>query len=171
MFGEMPMSDPKDNVTASYEATVSHWTHAEDTRWSLLSNYFTGSSILILAWAALFTSQAPYRRLVSTILAIGGVLISFLWAGLSHRANGFVRIYSELGMRLERELVKDLKATGNNPDPWFPFNTAENYRSALNRPARYITSRFTVVSVPLVFALIYAIFAWIGIHSPQVNPK
>lgn len=161
----MHESEHKQYLTEGYDATLQHWTHAEDTRWSLLNNYFTGSSILILAWAALFTSHAPYRRLLSAVLASSGVFISLLWAGLSHRANGFVNMYTKLGIRLEEEFGKKLALEQNSP---FPFMNAEKHRSTLGCPARCVNSRFTVVAVPFVFALIYVFLAWVAIASPRL---
>jgi hypothetical protein len=32
-------------LTTAYGAAVQHWVHAEETRWTLLYNYFMGSSI------------------------------------------------------------------------------------------------------------------------------
>jgi hypothetical protein len=161
------MPDPKDKLNSAYEATVDHWTHAEDTRWSLLNNYLTGNSILILAWAALFTSQAPYRRFLCAVLAVGGLFISILWAGLSHRGNGFIHMYANLGISIENELGEGLKRPEQTTS-WFPFTNAGNHRSRIRRPARWFSSRFTVVSVPLVFALIYVLLACVAIGSSPV---
>jgi hypothetical protein len=46
------------NEDSVYSAISQHWVHSEQTRWTLLSNFLTANSILLLAWATIF-ADAP----------------------------------------------------------------------------------------------------------------
>jgi hypothetical protein len=62
-MGTDPTPRPPDgeNLRTVYTATTDHWIHAEETRWSLLYNYCMASSILLIAWAEVFTSNHACR--------------------------------------------------------------------------------------------------------------
>jgi hypothetical protein len=149
-----------EDLKIAYEATVQHWIHAEETRWSLLNNYFTGCSILLLTWAAVFTSHdVPYRRLISGLLAGTGLIISILWARLSHRANEFVYAYGELGVRLERGF-------GRDGPTQFPFHSSQLRRSQLGAKSG-VSSSVTVVLVPSLFAVLYLFLVILAVRLRQ----
>jgi len=97
-------SEPTESgVFAAYQAVNQHWRHAEQERWSILYNFFTANSILLLAWAAL-SSITPTKKLALLVLSLSGVLISFLWIAIESRVNNFIKRYGELGETVENQL-------------------------------------------------------------------
>jgi hypothetical protein len=149
-------------LRVAYEAATQHWIHAEETRWTLLYNYFMGTNILLIAWATIFASQLPGRKLLLGALALCGSLVSVLWIFLADRASGFVQIYSRLGEELETSLGKKTNA---DPNFSFPFIKARKYREELAGIPRLITSSLAVVAVPALFAILYLILVSIVVCS------
>jgi len=81
-----------DENTTLYHASVQHWSHAEQIRWTLLYNYLMASTILLLAWATVFASAVPLsiswpKRIALVVLPTAGLLLSVLWIGLGLRAS------------------------------------------------------------------------------------
>ena len=141
-------------LTTAYSAIVQHWVHAEETRWTLLYNYFMGSSILLLAWAAVFTSASPGRRFLLVVLAASGLVISVLWICLLDRASGFIRMYSDLGRSVE-ESLKARERDGN--DFALPFTCADKHRDAITGIRRFGASWVAAIVVPAVFLGVYLV--------------
>jgi hypothetical protein len=157
------MASDSHDFSVAYSATIHHWIHAEQTRWTLLYNYFMGSSILVLAWGSIFAASAmKYRLLLLIALASCGLVISAIWIVLVHRANGFVHEYSLLGERLEQSLAQEStsEATAN-----YPFNSAKNHRATLGGVARIFSSRLSIILVPSMFAFLFAIFLFVAIRG------
>jgi hypothetical protein len=135
-----------------YQAASQHWAHAEQIRWTLLYNYLMGSSILLIAWAAVFAGAVTSGRLaVLFLLSFVGFLLSVAWAGLGWRGSTFVSVYAKLGNDLE-DLID--RAGGQSGVPG-PFGVAGNHRRDLKAPVAWAESRVIVIGVPLVFAVAY----------------
>lgn len=157
----------EEHLKTAYDATVQHWVHAEETRWSLVTNYFTGSSILLLTWAAVFTSEhVSHRKLISGVFALIGLVISIVWAVLAYRSNAFVIAYREEAAKLETKLAKSEAEA-------FPFHVART----VGKKTHGVNTRATVVVVPLLFAAIYLILIVLSLSyagsatQPQVISK
>lgn len=151
-------SPEEQRLRVAYEAATKHWIHAEETRWTLLYNYFMGSSILLIAWATIFTSHSTGRTPLLAALASCGCVVSVLWIFLANRASGFVQMYSRLGEDLETSLAKKTNAEPNFPSP---FIKATKYRDELSGISRLFTSSRAVVVVPALFAILYLILIFI----------
>jgi len=129
-----------------YTATTQHWQHSEQNRWTMLNNYFTGNSILLLAWGSIFASTQSGKLLVLIALSLTGVLISILWLGLEIRAHGFVKMYATLGEQLE----DDFKIETDTP-----FISAKIYRDTIAGLARFTTSGNIGMGIPTIFLILY----------------
>lgn len=152
--------EPTTTLTiAAYQAVNQHWAHAEQERWAILYNFLMASTILLLAWAAVFASTAStFRTVVLVGLAAAGAAVSLLWVTIVCRVNTFIRIYGELGERVEAQL--GIGAVG-------PFHAGERLRfeerqhpkdgALMDRWGRKLVSRQFVVAVPLLFAFIYLV--------------
>jgi hypothetical protein len=169
-------SEPKeDGIRAVYDAVNKHWSHAEQLRWSILYNFLTANSILVVAWAAIYSQKSTEKTILIT-LPVVGFIMSILWCLLEHRANTFVKGYGELGGEVEKQLPLGLGHLG-------PFKRGEEIRegkyvggrgrgnlSQMGRPCAFILSLmdrlgacafipsacFAVV-VPALFALVYIV--------------
>ena len=157
------MSNGDDERRALYAATVEHWTHSEQVRWALLYNCLMASTILLLAWAAIFSaaSDGVATRLILALLACSGVVISFVWVALGRRASSFVTMYSKAGLDLE-------KPRGSEPIPAGPFACADCHRRALKDAkswelAKWAPSEFVVMLVPGIFVVVYVVLAVVGV--------
>jgi len=164
-YGRYPrkLDELSSSKTTIYQTITDHWQHAEDIRWTLLNNYFVGSSILLLAWTALFTSH-PRSFIVGPLLlglSLLGVFISSLWVCIQFRANGFVETYIEQGVKWEKTIQNEI-----NPDG--PFIASDIYRKEKIRGlARVGKSGFVCVIVPFGFWILYVFLIGVSIklHS------
>ena len=156
---------PDPELVAAYQAVNHHWAHAEQERWAILYNFLMASTILLLAWAAVFASMpSPLRKVVLVLLAAAGAAVSLLWVTIGCRVNTFIRAYGEVGEEVEDQL--DLGSVG-------PFHAGERVRLAekenpkvgtmFDRWGRKIPSSRFVVIVPLIFALVYAILICVSV--------
>ncbi|HSL83828.1 MAG TPA: hypothetical protein VLF66_13715, partial [Thermoanaerobaculia bacterium] len=144
---------------ATYQAVNQHWAHAEQERWAILYNFLMASTILLLAWAAVFASEPSLlRRIVLAVLALAGATISLLWVTIGCRVSSFIRVYGELGEQVERQL--GIGSVG-------PFHAGERLRieekrnptdgTMMDRWGRKVASRQFMVILPLLFATIYVL--------------
>ena len=158
-----PGEDKRDvsglDAQAAYQAINHHWAHAEQERWSILYNFLMASTILLLAWATLFgATQSTIKTVVLALLSLGGIAISGLWITIGCRVNTFIKRYGELGE--EAEVRLGIGEIG-------PFHGGEGLRREERRSetgadilewvGSLIPSRYFVVIIPSVFALIYLV--------------
>jgi hypothetical protein len=112
------------NEDSVYSAISQHWVHSEQIRWTLLSNFLMGNSILLVAWATIFVgSNTPpvwARTSVLVVFASAGLVLSFAWIGIVLRSGKFRDMYAKLGS----------KAEGQPPPVGAPFTSAEAVRLA-----------------------------------------
>jgi hypothetical protein len=108
--------------TALYQTASQQWTHAEQIRWTLLYNYLMASTILLLAWSAVFapSDHSFEKAVVLALLAFAGISLSALWVALGLRATGFVRRYAAAGCERSRThqshwYFSELRSSGG---PW-----------------------------------------------------
>ncbi|MBI1930490.1 hypothetical protein HYR99_40380 [Candidatus Poribacteria bacterium] len=158
-----PSPDPAQSRMTVYQVAAQQWAHAEQIRWTLLYNYLMASTILLLAWATVFTSNQPLRGVILAILAIGGTFLSVLWVALGARASGFVAMYARVGVTLEDSIQPPDLATGVNIQG--PFTSAKDHRQAINGIARLVPSRFVVSCVPGMFAILYVFLTFISLYA------
>lgn len=162
----MHNSDETDQASLSawvglYQTASQQWAHAEQIRWTLLYNYLMASTILLLAWAAVFASsdRSVTKAGVLVLLALGGVALSSLWVALGARATGFVRTYAAAGEKLEVEFIK----AANIAPPNSPFAVAREHRRDVKGIARQAPSSFVLWIVPTVFLLLYNVLSWVSL--------
>jgi hypothetical protein len=148
---EQMNSDPTSSRIALYQATAQSWVHAEQIRWTLLYNYLMTTSILLLAWAAVFTTNSAKSIWVLLVLAASGLLVSLIWIPLGIRASGFVTMYGQLGGILESyiELGSSLESARG------PFRTAADYRRSIRGAAQFTSSWRVLRIIPTIFAAVY----------------
>ncbi len=147
---------------ALYQTASQQWSHAEQIRWTLLYNYLMASTILLLAWSAVFASSCSREKaIVLVLLSLGGAGLSGLWVALGLRATGFVRKYAEAGLTLEAGFIK---ATGISP-PNAPFAVAREHREQVTGLARRASSAVVLWIVPTVFLLIYVGLVWVSVRD------
>jgi len=149
-------------VLAAYQAVNQHWSHAEQERWSILYNFLTANAVLLVAWAAIYSSQNHTKTLILVVLSLGGVAISFLWLTIGSRVNSFIKRYGQLGEMVEKKL--HLHALGSfhsgetiRSDEHLESGKGRGKRPLLERLGAFIPSRVFVLLIPTLFALIYFI--------------
>lgn len=136
--------------------------HVENRAWAALYNFLTGNSILVLAWATLYTLNPEREGIVFILvpLAFMGILGGIAWALLGARNWEYVR-----------ELVKKRRAleamTWNADIP-------ENHRlSALEDLVHSRWGRLFPISyqsvilsaTPICFSLLYLILLTVAVWS------
>jgi hypothetical protein len=144
------------HLAAVYSAASQQWGHAEQVRWTLLYNFLMAATILLLAWAAVFSSEARSvaRTIALEAMCIAGLLLSVSWLGLALRANGFVHHYAKFGRSLEAER---LKVVG-------PFLSADDYRDSIIGLARLFPSRFILWLVPTLFGFVFLVASLVSLR-------
>lgn len=151
-------TDPDDtngDARLLYEVTSSHWSHAEQIRWTLLYNLLVASTILILAWAAVFAVSPKPKgaRVALMALAVVGVLISIIWVFLEDRANGFVAMYGTVGREAEGRISSTRGA----------FLAADDHRERLHGLSAFVRTSRVVIWVPCLFLLLFVILVVLSI--------
>ncbi len=164
-------AEKRSELIVAYDAIHQHWVHAEEERWSILNNFLVASTILLLAWAAVFVTQATTpRRIVLILLSLGGLGISSLWITIASRVSIFIDLYTRLGEEVEGSL--------NLPNG--PFVQAkERIRHGKGLEARLtgwpnrmidslglkISSRVFVTLIPGVYAVVCIVLLIISIFT------
>jgi hypothetical protein len=142
----------------NYQVTSQHWAHAEQIRWTLLYNYLMASTILLLAWATIFTTSHQWRQFVLFLLSLSGVLISSIWIALGIRASRFVDMYAQLGRMYESP---SQVTEGSLPGP---FTSANDHRNSIRGPARWVSSHLVLKCVPGIFVVVYLLLIFISVQ-------
>jgi hypothetical protein len=135
-------SDPR------YVAAVDLWCHLDQARHTALYNYLMASTILLLAWGTIFATNIfpRSRHDILNVLALAGVVISFVWAAYGIRANKYVIEYEKMAINYEKTFL--------NPDTW-PFHQRRTIRDSLPWPGRWASSKYIIPGVPFLFFLVY----------------
>lgn len=136
-----------------YQVAAQHWAHAEQIRWTLLYNYLMASTILLLAWATVFTANNPTKRWVLLALSLAGMILSAVWVALGASATGFIRTYERTGLTAE---VNVQRSNG-------PFAAAHEHRQSVTGIAKLAPSWFVLRLVPSLFVALYLLLAFISI--------
>jgi hypothetical protein len=152
-------SKPKDDsaaAIAAYQAVAAHWAHAEQVRWLVVYNYSMASTVLLLAWAAVFATNysAGVKSVILIVLSAAGVLLTSLWLVLQLRANGFVHAYEIAGHNAEEALG----VTG-------AFAAAKAHREDPKTRFAKLGTRYVAPAVLIIFAVVYVVLLSISIHA------
>ncbi len=141
-----------------YQVFSEHWAHAEQIRWTLLSNFLVAMSIVLLGWAAVVSASLPSgldKAAILRLFCFAGIILSLVWLALSMRCNTFVKMYADKASEVEGKIVKIGGA----------FRAAEEHRKktikrfSLLRLAR---SSYVADFIPVVFLVIYALLLFLG---------
>ena len=105
------MQTPTDSklVDGSVYSVISeHWVHSEQIRWTLLSNFLTANSILLVAWATIYVADGrppPWARTcVLVAFASAGLFLSLVWVGIVLRSSKFVKMHIDFGCKAEGQM-------------------------------------------------------------------
>lgn len=128
---------------AQYCAAVALTAGSEQVRWGRLNTFLVASSILFLAWIALFVapqSLDPARERIMFGVCIFGILTGISWAGLGYRTSKHREFYEGC--------AKDLEPSGG---------VVSRGKVLVGNPFPLWASRYIVVALPLVFCAAYLI--------------
>src|SRR5438552_2911872 len=104
-----------------YAAIIQMVIHAETISWNRFYNFLMGNSVLVVAWAAVFSSQAVsvLVSIVLSVICLFGVCSGIVWAELGKRSREHVDKHFNQG----RDVEKDPKSWEENAvaDSWKPF--------------------------------------------------
>ncbi len=145
----------KISIKEVYSSLVQLATEAESITWNRFYNFLMGNSILILAWATMFSITSPSRMATHVLVAIcvvGGVS-GLIWAALGNRGRKFVYLYIDLGVQMEA----DATCWQNELDKYKPFTKIKESRETL--PYSWSGSRYLLTIGPCVFTLLYILLA------------
>ncbi len=154
----------------AYEAVNQHWLHAENIRWTILSNFLTGNSIFILTWVAILSSKAGGEKYLLGLTALAGLILSLVWVGIEARSSIFINQYSLLGKHLEEKLsIKKVgvfnrsialrAAQKNLPEKDIPVVepkiTHDELQKTIEKRLAPVPTYLVVIIIPGVFIVVY----------------
>lgn len=191
MFGNTKVKTTVITIRDLYSVLTQLVIHAESISWNRLYNFLTCNSILVLAWATAYVSQAPNPdcKIVLVAFCILGAASGIVWAELGKRGRAYLDHY--------RDQAKDLEKQPNAfspdiPKDFWPFQSdvkgscQENLKvsppgkmgeqkqaSACSPPCRYFeillgpyygTSRRILKVVPYLFTALYCLLFVLSIR-------
>jgi len=139
-----------------YSEIIANIIHAESITWERFYSFLMASSILVLAWAALYKPNSGPSLILFTI-SVFGSLMSLSWAALGYRGRRYHQLYVKLACRMEK------------PDRW-PLGLEEYRMLTRSRRLRkelpffFGGSRFLLVSIPLAFLILYLALAVVSLR-------
>jgi hypothetical protein len=144
-----------------YQMLTTHWAHADQQRQTLLYNFLTAGSVLIIAWVTVFNFPSTIRAFfLSAAISIIGIVASLLWWRIGIRSNGYIDMYERVGREIERDM--------ENPNTW-PFHHREQYRGTVIRfLGREIRAGTINIVIPILFLAFFSIsilIAWVRLIS------
>lgn len=145
------------DVPHVYGVVSSQWSHTEQVRWTILNNFLVACTVLAVAWATVYAGARPTDARTTCalwLLAGAGFLLSLVWVPLLDRANRFVKVYQDVLEAAEQRFPRGDQLATHQAErarkrPMFPF----------------IQSRWVLLIVPGVFALLYVALAAITVLS------
>jgi len=134
-----------------YSLLCSLINNAESISWNRFNSFLLFNSIIILAWATVYSKSTPLPILQST-LTILGLIGCFFWCALGLRGRKNVNMFLEIGRKIETD------STGEKP-----LTKAEELRD--KQPFSWAGSVYIITIVPLFIAALYAILLWLSITN------
>lgn len=133
-----------------YETFSNLVIHSENVRWNRFNNLLIINSVLILAWATIFSSTKciPSKEAVLTIICFTGIVIGLLWAWLGKRSCRYLEAF-----HTEAEILERLEKNYKMP---MPFEVSGRLREiARNSISKIATSTTIVIYIPIFFSIIF----------------
>lgn len=128
-----------------YGSIVQLVIHAENISWNRFNNFLIAASVLVIAWATIYSSgqDSCASRVIQSFICLLGFFCGFAWARLGCRSRDYLDMYFELGEEIEK---------GKDESEIKLFQRPTDIR-----PNRFIysSSRFLLMAVPIAFALLY----------------
>ena len=129
----------KDLYTALVQLTI----HGQENKLQTLNLYLVFNSIIILAWATLFSSDSLIltAKLASTFFCILGILLALVWMVLGWDYANASDLFSEFAERIESkfpECMRPLQCRAKQKEKKVP-----------------IGSRTLLILIPIFFLLMY----------------
>jgi hypothetical protein len=130
-----------------YSSIVQLVIHAENISWNRFNNFLLTDSVLVIAWATIYSSGQNYcaSRAIQYLICLLGVFFSISWAMLAWRSRDYVDMYFNLGRRLENGADISKIKLFQRPSCAQPYNL------------KLISSRFLTTATPIFFAVLYLV--------------
>lgn len=144
-----------------YAAVVQLVIHAETISWSRFNNFLVGGTILIIAWATIFSSNQHSigSKVTLSAICIVGIFTCIAWSSLGSRSRKYLDEYYSQGEAIEKQ---EEFWEANVPNELKPFMKTSGIRP---EASCYSSSSFLLEYVPWAFAALYAfmfIASWCG---------
>jgi len=159
-----PVEEVRTDAIAKHGTAVSLWIHLDQARHATLYNYLMGSTILLLAWATVFSSASPRRQLVLLSLAGAGVALSAVSIAYSVRANSYVKAYDEMAQEYEKQI-----SPGPLAADW-PFHRRGAIRTTLPPPGKWADTKLVLPGVPLLFLIMFLTLLAVSTRPAEAPP-
>jgi hypothetical protein len=130
-----------------YSASIQLIIHAENTTWTRSSNFLLANSILMLAWATIFSSSLCDQRKAVFLFLLSslGFVLSFVWAPFSYRSRRYLESFRKTGIALEQNLRPPRPEGPLSASGIIPFSKMEEDAK----------SQILTVFIPLTFAAVF----------------
>jgi hypothetical protein len=140
-------------IKEAYAAVILSIQNAENVSWNRFYNFLMGSSILVLAWATLYSSsQSSFATtsVLATMCTIG-IALGPMWANMGARARSHVEANFDAGRSVDEDPTL---WDPNVPARFRPFLIVDELRKSA---PLYSQNRFILTGVPWAFSALNAV--------------
>ena len=142
-----------------YPTLVQLIIHAESVSWNRFYNFLVFSSILVLAWAAVWVSDVPQLKpLILAAISLLGAVSGVFWAALGYRGRTFLFEY----VKMASEIEADFTVWANDIEKYKPATRSVELRDSLRYG--WAGSRVILVAGPLAFSVLYVIMLVVSLR-------
>jgi hypothetical protein len=144
----------------AYPAWVALVQHAENISWTRFYNFLVFATILVLAWATIYSQASrPWgAAVVMAVMSGVGLLSGFIWAGLGYRSRQYLHFYLKGGAKLEEGAEAECQVCKGTMD--FGRKLPVLGR-VVNTPL--FGSGFLLLIVPLAFVVLYFVLLAVSV--------
>ena len=149
------------NQETIYSSLIQMVGHSESTTWNRFYNYLMANSILILAWATLYSiekSNISAKIVMSSICILGGISGPF-FSCLAARGRKFLNNYVDLGCKLENDTI----LWSMNLNDYKILNKLVYWRD--NLPYKKASSHYILIVGPGLFTVFYIVLFIVSIKK------
>lgn len=153
------------NKSQIYNLLTSHVNNSEQIRWMRFNTLLVVNSILILAWAAVFSIKPDfaYKPILLTVLCIPGFISGILWSFLGKRSSNYLDTFYKSAKGMEEEFPNEVCQ---------PFHLIDDKREQSKKGLRVLTtSEWIVTWIPIIFSTLFLYLIFISWFDRLINPN
>jgi len=135
-----------------YAAIIQLIVVAETTSWNRFYNFLMFASVLIVAWAAIYSQSTPPKgaTFIMASISVFGFISGFAWGGLGWRGRAMQKIFVDEGKKLEERTPGPAEG---QPPHVNPCAIAAEKRDSMKFSK--FSSFYLLIGVPILCGLLF----------------